>query len=469
MKKKIIFILILCISLAAHGIKVDNVAGMLSTKIDNASAITSLEITGSVDASDFFFMEKSMPALTSLDLFGATIVEYNGPSLGGLTHYAASTIPQSVFAGSNLQYVSLAKGTSIGALAFAGSSIKDITLPQGVSVGSGAFSNCVEMTGVTLEPGVTLGISSFNGCTSLTSVTGSENLTVIPEKAFDDCKALCNFDFGKSLTVIGEGAFVSSGLEEADLSGCKSLSSIGAWAFASNADLKNAKLPDHSIQLGEGIFFECTSLTSVELPESLKVLPAFTFKDTPLKEEIVLPAEIDTIGDYAMMGVSHVSVLTLPASLSDIGEGAMEDMTALTEIDASALTSVPELEQNVWYGVDQSAVRLKVDPQLTADFEGADQWQDFKILGDTSTSSPGIGIDAVSISGAFHGYILMLTSTGSEIDKIHIYNTSGALLVAASGVGSQEVTIDTARFDVSIFVVECTLADGVRGVLKIHR
>ena len=56
----------------------------------------------------------------------------------------------------------------------------------------------------------------------------------------------------------------------------------------------------------------------------------------------------------------------------------MAYMTGLTQLESKA-TEVPELGDSVWYGVEQSTVRLKVSPQSLAEYRAAAQWCNFMI------------------------------------------------------------------------------------------
>ncbi|MDE6276656.1 MAG: hypothetical protein K2M06_00950, partial [Muribaculaceae bacterium] len=97
-------------------------AGSLRTAFTDPENVLVLTVSGRIDASDLFYIDNSMPALTSLDLSGAEIVAYHGKAQRGLTEYAANTIPAGTLAGAGFTSISLPSGAGlvIGETAFAG-------------------------------------------------------------------------------------------------------------------------------------------------------------------------------------------------------------------------------------------------------------------------------------------------------------------------------------------------------------
>ncbi len=470
-------------------------AGTLPTAFANPSEVTTLSISGAIDARDLFFIDKSMTSLKELDLSNAKIVAYKGATLNGLSEYAASTIPAKVFMGSGLTSVVLptAPGTAIGEAAFAGSALGTVNLGANLSsVGSGAFSNCPRLTSATVAAqnlgdrvfasspnlsSVTLtGVSELPGsafahCTALAEVAGTETLTAIGDQTFLGCTALENFKFGASLASIGSEAFEGSGLVMANLQDCKKLETIGNMAFGSASKLQTVLLPEKALTLGEGVFFGCTGLKEITLPSELSELPAYVFTaDKSLTNQNFLPEGITSVGNYAMKDMTGVKSVSIPQSLEYIGDGAMEGMTGLESVDVKAMTSVPELGRDVWKGVDQSAVELFVTSSMSEEYGEADQWKDFKFMivtGIDGIQTPS-GDEASGVEGRFHGRELQLRSRGAEILKADIYNPSGTLIVSATP-RAMEANISTEHVEGRIFIVQCTLSDGVHAAMKLVR
>lgn len=470
-------------------------AGTLSTAFTDPSGVLVLKVTGEVDASDLFYIESSMPSLSSLDLSEARIVAYSGKALNGSSQYPANTIPAGTFARMGFTSVALpaTTGLVIGDAAFAGTGLENLTLSTpDATVGAGAFSACPKLANVSISASTTLdthafancgaltevslaGVkelapAAFNGCTSLSTVSGNTSISKIGKQAFAGCSGLTEFEFSTALTEISEGAFEGSGLIQVDLSGSKSLKSLGGWAFASCEGLTTVILPAELGTIGEGAFFHCPALTDITYPNKATSIPAYAFSgSSKLDPAHVVQGSVTRIGDYALKDNGAYGV-NLPEGLEYIGTGAMAGMKDLKAVYAQNLTSVPELGENVWEGVDQPNVGLYVDPKMSDEFEAADQWKDFKFMVSTDLNDVTApeGITAPKLEGRFVGTDLCLRSRGAEISRVDVYLTSGSLVISEMP-GQNEVSIPTSHIGASIFIVECTLSDGSRAALKMLR
>lgn len=473
----------------AWGLEVQCTPGSLSAAVADAAAVTELKLTGSVDASDLFFIDSSMPSLRSLDLSGVTVAAYSGDKLRGLSNYPAATIPANAFTGNAITSLTLpAAEVTIEAAAFAGTAITGLTLPANVTLaGDGAFSSCPQLlqatvgtpnTGnftfagcsklekVTFRGTTVLGTGAFEDCTALTDVEGTSSVATVGAKTFDGCSSLTEFAFGAALESIGARAFASTGLIDADLTSAPRLRSLGEWAFAHCPALTAVQMPAALASVGKGAFFDCASLVSANFPPA--TLNDYVFKGAALTN--VSPdilANLDKIGDYALMGASGISELHLGNSLDSIGTGAMVNMTGLRSIDAQSLDHVPALGEDVWGGVEQSAVKLSAAPEMVSEFAATPQWQDFHIEA-MSTAAPIITTGETGLQGRFDGATLLLRSQGADITTVSLYDTSGTLLTSQA-IGTSEAAVDTSAFTTNIYIVVAELNGELRAVLKLLR
>lgn len=160
-------------------------AGGLSAALtaDELNSLSTLIVTGTMDARDFKVMRDSMPQLTDLDLSGVSITAYtgvNGTYTNSMT-YSANIFPIYAFQNSNtgkgktsLKNIKLPTTiTSIGSNAFGGcSGLTTFSIPSSVvSIGSNAFYNCTGLSSITIPTLVsTIGSYAFYNCTGLTSI-----------------------------------------------------------------------------------------------------------------------------------------------------------------------------------------------------------------------------------------------------------------------------------------------------------
>jgi len=445
--------------------------GTLGANVADPVNVKELKVKGSVNAADLFFISGNMPLLNVLDLSGTAIVAYDGDMLKGRVTYPANTIPSNVFSGMPLTSIKLpATGhIVVDDAAFMGTNIATLSLPAAVDsvgvgafaaspllttvtypagrVGRAAFADCPNLT--TVEVGGTTKIApeSFRRCGRLATVNGAEQLVEIGDGAFEGCTSLSQFAFGVPLRKIGARAFAASGLKDIEnLAEAAGVTVIGNQAFANIPSLTAVTLPAGTTRIGDGAFFDDAAVGV-----------------------FALPAGVAEVGKHAMKGMSGVTnEIVLPETLELVDDYAMAGMTGLTELDATALTAVPETGIEVWRGVHKPTVTLKVSEDDGDAFRNASQWQDFSFMTITGKIDPVTETTAPGLRGRFVGTDLEITCTGSEIGTVRLYNAAGALLTAVEPHRAT-VTIDTAPFSVTTFIVTATFTDDRVATLKIAR
>ncbi len=397
-------------AVSSQALEVACTAGSLSSRISDCN-ITTLTVTGTVDARDFKFIADSLNRLTAVDMSGATIVACEQPSGGSafasVQASAAHALPATSFFGKkSLASVQLPAGVkSIGFAAFAGcEALRQVTLPATVdsiasyafsstgltavtlpasvvSMGQGVFSRCSSLASATVATAA-LGDYTFFDCTALSKVVMDKNVAGIGNGAFAGCTALKSLTLpdGSALVRIGNEAFVLSGIETLDFSALQHLESVGDWAFAT-APVKTIKLPDAVTAIGKGAFFYDTALTAANVPARVTTVSDYAFAgDGAAALGTVLKQGHTRIGDYAFYNVSAPASFVIPSSVNYIGTKAMAGMTGLDTIKALP-TTVPALGDSVWAGLDQTAVNLDIPDSVVArDYASVEQWREFHIL-----------------------------------------------------------------------------------------
>lgn len=408
MRRLFFSIVTMAIAMVANALVINNTAGALESNTSDKN-ITSLTVTGTIDARDFKFIADSLSSLESLDLGQAQIVAYSDslkPLVGTTFRFYADELPPIILMGCELREIilptnllslgqaSLAGCRNITSItlpetllriddyALSGTGITSITVPQSVvKMGEGAFSQCHDLATAQLNT-AQVPAFTFMGDTLLSDVTLGNKVTDIGQSAFNGCTALqtIKVDENNAIKTIGAEAFIGSGMQGMDLSKLPLLETIGNWAFA-NSGITNGELPQNVTTLGDGAFFYAQNLANATLPQGINTIPDYSFAGASnITNGELIPNGTTSVGQYAFYNLDKVSVFTIPASVSYMGSWAMAGMTGLDTINALPIV-VPELGENVWAGIDQPAVKLSTENNDVADlYQATDQWKEFHVL-----------------------------------------------------------------------------------------
>lgn len=176
--------------------------------------ITSLTLTGIIDARDFKTIRDQMPLLSILDLSLAKIVEYSGSegTAYGNIVYQTNTVPESAFQ-SKQSLVSVALPTTtevISNSAFWGcTGLTTFNIPSSVrSIGNRFCEGCTKLTSITIPPLLSdIGNNFLAKCSGLTSIVIPSWIKSIGYAALSECKNLSSVTILSPTTTIDEWAF----------------------------------------------------------------------------------------------------------------------------------------------------------------------------------------------------------------------------------------------------------------------
>lgn len=264
------------------------------------------------------------------------------------------------------------------------------------SIGDNAFRLCPELTSITIPESVTsIGDDAFRSCIELTSITVPENVTSIGRYAFDGCvslpviddlryadtylveavdKSKSTYNIKEGTRTIGREAFNYSSLQsiiipnsvksigEEAFYGCSgltsvtipnSVTSIGDYAFRGCTSLPvidNLRYADtylveavdkskstYNIKegtrfIGSEAFFDCSTLTFVNIPNSVESLCYRAFYSCRSLASVTIPSNVKNIGHLVFFDCVALSSLTIPNHVVSIGEYAFANCSGLSSI-----------------------------------------------------------------------------------------------------------------------------------------
>ena len=107
------------------------------------------------------------------------------------------------------------------------------------------------------------------------------------------------------------------------------VTTIEVGAFADCTSLTSVTIPDSVTTIEDGAFADCTSLTSVTIPESVTEIESYTFFFFLRLTSVTIPDSVTTIRDSAFLGCTSLTSVTIPDSVTTIGYDAFKGCTNL--------------------------------------------------------------------------------------------------------------------------------------------
>ena len=182
------------------------------------------------------------------------------------------------------------------------------------SLGNNCFQRCSKLNEVTFEDvdnELTIGNSCFVECSSLTNIKLPYGLISIGSECFTQCTKLNNIEIPSTLSTWYENAFSYSGLT--------------SFNFPSDSQIN---------EIPNKLFYSSSRLKYVSLSSSIVTIGAEAFALTAL-QEIIIPENIESIGNRCFAGCKSLSLFYVPSNesrLRDIGDYLFDDSIILSNI-----------------------------------------------------------------------------------------------------------------------------------------
>ena len=107
---------------------------------------------------------------------------------------------------------------------------------------------------------------------------------------------------------------------------------IRNYAFYDCTSLTSVTIPDSVISIGEAAFQNCTSLTSVTIPNGVTRIRNYTFYDCTGLTSVTIPDSITRIGGSSFQNCTSLTSVTIPGSVMKIESSAFAFCGGLTSV-----------------------------------------------------------------------------------------------------------------------------------------
>lgn len=263
--------------------------------------------------------------------------------------------------------------TSIGTAAFWGNDeLKDVKIPNSIThIGDNAFRSCPQLQSITIPKSVTnIGKAILEGCDAVSSIIVDKENKVYDSR--DNCNAIIHTETNELIqgcpktiipnTVKRIGGYAFTGftsLTSIDIP--NSVTNIGEAAFM-HTGLKEVVIPNSVVYIGIWSFDNCTNLSNITLSESLTSLPLWSFSSC------------------------NLSSITIPASVESIEDAFSASFTPITSVYFLS-TNPPIIKDNM--GLDSNTT-IHVPVGYKDVYENNDLWKNFTIIDDVAIQTTAI-------------------------------------------------------------------------------
>ena len=126
-----------------------------------------------------------------------------------------------------------------------------------------------------------------------------------------------------------------------------SVTIIEEWAFLGCYSLRSIDIPDSVTKMGVSAFRHCNSLKSVNISGGVTSIGDSAFDNCESLKTINIPDSVTSIGDFAFSDCGSLKSVNIPDSVTSIGNCAFSNCSALKSINIP--NSVTRIEDNAFF------------------------------------------------------------------------------------------------------------------------
>ena len=129
--------------------------------------------------------------------------------------------------------------------------------------------------------------------------------------------------------------------------------------------------------IGNHAFYDCDSLTSVTIPDSVTTIGYEAFYGCTSLTSVNIPDSVTSIGNFAFADCTRLTSVNIPDSVTSIGERAFSWCTRLTSVYCKATTPPALGDTNVFYD-NGSGRKIYVPAESVDAYKSTYRWSKYK-------------------------------------------------------------------------------------------
>jgi hypothetical protein len=154
------------------------------------------------------------------------------------------------------------------------------------------------------------------------------------------------------------------------------VTSIGDDVFYNCNTLTSIIIPEGVTSIGNYAFYNCLNLTSITLSGRLTSIGNYAFANCNTLTSIIIPEGVTSIGNYAFANCGNLTSITIPNSVTSIGNYAFNYCSKLQSITVLWATPL-DIPATVFNGVNKRTCTLNVPEASLEAYQTAPDWKAF--------------------------------------------------------------------------------------------